>query len=97
MANEVEPTPPDKAFEVIIDGRPVRMIDSTEVCVRLGIDRGTLTRWIQLGRIQPAGKMPGVSGAYLWDPKYINGLAIERAAAAERAAAERHDDERHAS
>jgi hypothetical protein len=47
---------------------------STEVCRRFEIDRSTLTRWIQLGRIKPAGKMPGPSGAYLWDPAYIDAL-----------------------
>jgi predicted site-specific integrase-resolvase len=79
----------------------VRFIGSSDVCERLGIDRGTLTHWIQAGKIKPAGKLPGPNGAYLWDPKYINGIVLDRAAArlaAERAAAaDRHDDERHAS
>lgn len=86
MANEDEPTPTDEAlppisdnaFEIIVDGKPVRFIDSTEVCRRLGIDRATLTRWIQLRRITHAGKMPGDSGAYLWDPAYITEYAIKR-------------------
>lgn len=52
-----------------------QFIGSADVCKRLGIDRGTLTRWIQLGRIKPAGKLPGANGAYLWDPVYIDALA----------------------
>ena len=52
-----------------------QFIGSSEVCKRLRIDRGTLTRWIQLGRIKPAGKLPGPNGAYLWDPAYIDQLA----------------------
>jgi len=82
----------------------VRYIGSSDVCERLGIDRGTLTHWIQAGKIKPSGKLPGPNGAYLWDPTYINGIVLDRAAArvaAERAAAERaaaqRDDERHAS
>jgi hypothetical protein len=62
MANEQEP-------------QVAEFIGSTEVCKRLDIDRATLTRWIQLGRIKPSGKLPGVSGAYLWDPAYIDALA----------------------
>lgn len=57
-------------------------IGSAEVCVRLDIDRSTLIRWIQLGRIQPARKLPGKSGPYLFDPTYINRLVIDRAAQA---------------
>lgn len=65
MANEDEP-------------QVAEFIGSTEVCKRLGIDRGTLTRWIQLGRITPSGKLPGVSGAYLWDPAYIDQVVAAR-------------------
>lgn len=86
MANDHRPPPPPVAFEVIVDGRPVKLMDSTGACTLLGIDRGTLTRWIQLGRITPAGQMPGPNGAYLWDPAYINRLVIDRANAAHQAA-----------
>lgn len=58
----------------------VSYIGSSEVCERLKIDRGTLTRWIQLGKITPAGKLPGSNGAYLWDPEYIDRLAAARRA-----------------
>lgn len=57
------------------DGPQVaRFIGSTEVCKRFGIDRGTLTRWIQLSRVQPSGQLEGPNGAYLWDPEYIDHL-----------------------
>lgn len=72
MANEDEP-------------QVAEFIGSTEVCRRLGIDRGTLTRWIQLGHITPSGKLPGSSGAYLWDPAYIDRVVDARRTEEERA------------
>lgn len=54
-----------------------QLIGSAEVCARLGISRSTLQLRIQLREIQPAGKMPGKSGAYLFDPHYIDGLAAD--------------------
>lgn len=56
------------------------------MCERLGIDRSTLIRWCQLGRIEVAAKMPGPRGPYLFDPVYINRLVIDRANAAQQAA-----------
>ncbi|HEY9415620.1 MAG TPA: hypothetical protein VIQ30_12730 [Pseudonocardia sp.] len=61
MANEQEP-------------RVAEFIGSTEVCKRFGINRTKLTELIRLRLIKPSGKLPGVSGAYLWDPAYIDEL-----------------------
>lgn len=52
-----------------------QLIGSAQVCERLGISRSTLQLRIQLREITPAGKMPGKSGAYLFDPHYIDELA----------------------
>lgn len=57
----------------------LNFIGSAEVCARLDIDRSTLIRRVQLGRIQYAAKLPGKSGAYLFDPEYINRLVIDAA------------------
>lgn len=62
-----------------------QLIGSAEVCTRLEISRSTLQLRIQLGEIQPAGKMPGKSGAYLFDPMYIDRLVEDRRTEAERA------------
>lgn len=51
-----------------------QLIGSADVCERLGISRSTLQLRIQLREIQPATKLPGKSGAYLFDPKYIDQL-----------------------
>lgn len=58
-------------------------LGSAEVCERIGIDRSTLTRWIQTGRIKFAQKIPGPKGAYLFDPAEVERARIayvERAA-----------------
>lgn len=60
----------------------LNLIGSAEVCARLGIDRSTLIRRVQLGRIAYATKLPGKSGPYLFDPVYINRLVIDSAAQA---------------
>lgn len=56
----------------------INLIGSAEVCFRLDIDRSTLIRWCQLGRIQYAQKLPGPRGQYLFDSEYITEFAIRR-------------------
>lgn len=48
------------------DSATANFISSAEVAARLGFDRATLTRWIQMGRITPAQKLPGKNGTYLF-------------------------------
>lgn len=53
------------------------LIGSAEACSLLGdIDRSTLTRWVQLGRIEPAMRLPGPNGAYLFRRADIEALAV---------------------
>ena len=48
------------------------LLTTAETCAELGgIDRSTLTRWVQTGRITPAKKLPGLTGAYLFDPAEV--------------------------
>lgn len=54
--------------------KPPELIGSADVCARLGIERSTLIRRVQLGHVKIAAKMPGKSGAYLFDPEYIDRL-----------------------
>ena len=60
------------------------LIGSAEACERLGIDRSTLTRRVARGEITPLQKLPGETGAYIFDA-----AEIERArlADAEKASA----------
>lgn len=50
---------------------------SVEACERIGIDRSTLTRWVQLGRITYAQKMPGPRGVYLFTDEEIERVRAE--------------------
>ena len=42
------------------------LIGSAEVCDILGIDRGTLSRWVSTGKIKPDVQLPGRTGARLF-------------------------------
>lgn len=53
------------------------LLASVEVCARVGIDRSTLTRWVQLGRATPAMRLPGDKGAMLFTPEEVERLARE--------------------
>lgn len=55
------------------------LLTSAETAERLGIDRGTLTRWVQAGRIEPAMKLPGKNGPALFDPAAVDELAASLA------------------
>lgn len=56
-----------------------RYIGSAEVCERLEIDRSTLSRWVALGRIAVAMRLPGHNGAMLFDPAEVERTAVGRA------------------
>lgn len=67
-------TPPD----------PPDLIGSKEAAQILGdVDRTTLTRWVKDGRIPTVGKLPGKSGALLFDRAVIEAQADRIAADAE--------------
>lgn len=50
------------------------LIPTVTVCEVVGIDRSTLSRYVQLGRITPAMKLPGKTGAMLFRPDDVEGL-----------------------
>lgn len=52
------------------------LMGSIEACGILGIDRSTITRWVASGRIA-AHKMPGKSGAFLFDPAEVERVRAE--------------------
>lgn len=47
---------------------------SAQVCDHIGFDRSTLSRYVQLGRITPAVKLPGRTGAMLFRPEDVEKL-----------------------
>lgn len=46
----------------------------------LGVDRATVRRWVEAGRLSSLAKLPGRTGAYLLDPAEVQALAQKRAA-----------------
>jgi len=55
-------------------------IGAPEAADILGIDKSTLTRWAQAGKIS-AIKAPGLRGPYLFDLAEVHRVAAERAEA----------------
>lgn len=57
------------------------LVTSAEACELLGLvrplDRSTLSRWVQQGRITPAHKLPGLRGAFLFDPAEVERVRDE--------------------
>jgi excisionase family DNA binding protein len=49
------------------------LITAAEAAARLGVPKRTLLRWAKVGLV-PAVKLPGRTGAYLFDPADINQL-----------------------
>jgi excisionase family DNA binding protein len=50
------------------------LMGAADVCDLLAIDRSTLARWAQSGKLPPALKMPGVRGAYLFHRRDVEAL-----------------------
>jgi predicted site-specific integrase-resolvase len=57
------------------------LIGSKESCTILGIDKATLSRWVNAGHITAAHKLPGRNGAYLFTRQSIEALATQRKSA----------------
>jgi predicted site-specific integrase-resolvase len=55
------------------------LIGSAEACSILGdIDRGTLVRWIAAGKIAYVTKLPGGTGAYVFDRAEVERVKREQ-------------------
>lgn len=51
---------------------PTHLLTTRQACERLdGISRSTLIRWVDAGRIIPATRLPGHTGAYLFYPSEV--------------------------
>lgn len=59
-------------------------LTSATACSRLGIDRSTLTRWVQAGHIRPVFKLPGQTGAYLFEASEVERVLQQRTQGATR-------------
>ena len=64
------------------------VVASKNVCLELDINRSTLTRWVEAGRITPAFQLPGDRGAFVFHRADVDALKAE-IAERKRAEAER--------
>jgi excisionase family DNA binding protein len=53
------------------------LLGSREAAEMLGIDRATLVRWIEGGKIVPLQKLPGKTGSYLFRREDVESLVAE--------------------
>lgn len=53
-------------------------IGSAEACSLLKIHPATLMRWVRVGKVEEAHKLPGDNGARLFRREHIEQLAAER-------------------
>ncbi|MGP5928886.1 helix-turn-helix transcriptional regulator [Corynebacterium glyciniphilum] len=53
------------------------LITSAEAARRMGLSRMTVNRRVRSGDIPAAGRLPGRTGAWLFDPDVIDQLARE--------------------
>lgn len=59
--------------------RKTSLVGTAEVAEALGCNVRTVVRMVQSGSLEPSVKMPGRTGAYLFDPETVDALATERA------------------
>lgn len=57
------------------------LLATREAAERLGVDRRRIVRMVQSGTLTPVLKMPGETGAYLFDPADVERLEADRWAA----------------
>lgn len=57
------------------------LITSADVAQKIGVHVTTVARWVAAGSLRPAMKLPGETGAYLFDRAEVEQLASERASA----------------
>ncbi len=58
----------------LVPREPFDLLATVQVCERVGIDRSTLSRYVKEGRIAPAMKLPGRTGAMLFNPADVDTL-----------------------
>ena len=50
-------------------------LTANEAAGRAGVTRRTITRWIESGRLNPAARLPGETGALLFLPADVDAAA----------------------
>ncbi len=56
-----------------------QFVTTSQVATLCGVTVRTVHRWVATGRIVPAHRLPGETGALLFDPADVDAIARERA------------------
>lgn len=59
----------------------VTPITTAEVADLAGVSTKTVSRWVAAGELAPLTKLPGIRGAFLFDPKAVERFRAKRGAA----------------
>lgn len=54
------------ALPTLADMPTPKFLSAAEAAEALGVDRSTISRWVERGRLAPDHKLPGRRGAYLF-------------------------------
>lgn len=54
-------------------------LTTAQACEVLGVDRATITRWVEKNTLRPSFKFPGRTGGFLFNRADIEALAVNRA------------------
>ena len=55
--------------------RPLDLLSTTEAAGAIGVERSTLSRWVDQGRMSFAHRLPGPNGAMLFDRPEVERVA----------------------
>ena len=58
-----------------------RLLTTAEVATLTGVSVKTVVRWVAAGDLTPATKLPGLRGAFLFDPATVNRFRTKRGGA----------------
>jgi excisionase family DNA binding protein len=58
-----------------------RLLTTAEVATLTGVSVKTVVRWVAAGELAPMTKLPGIRGAFLFDPKAVERFRAKRGAA----------------
>ena len=50
------------------------LLTAAQVAEKAGVDRRTVTRWVEKGKLAPAIRLPGETGALLFSPVDVEAL-----------------------
>lgn len=56
------------------------LVNTVEAAKMLGVDRSTVTRWVNSGRLEPVLTVPGYRGNFLFAPETLAGFEAEPSA-----------------